>query len=112
MWETVGAAGPPVAKYGTPWGGRIDGSSTGTSSSRTASTVRIAPMDIKSNGWAKAAKVPKGKEHKWGEGNAADYSKEEGGEDEWAKYGRDIRDAKAGKIPKKKRQEKFDSDDD
>lgn len=113
MWETVGAAGPPVAKYGTPWGGGgTGGSSTGTSSYRSTSTVRIAPMDIKSNGWAKAPKVHKGKEHKWGEGNAADYSKEEGGEDEWAKYGRDIRDAKAGKVPKKKRQEKFDSDDD
>lgn len=111
MWETVGAAGPPVAKYGSPWGGGVGGPpSTETSSYRSNSTVRVAPMDMKSNGWAKVPKVHKGKEQKWGEGNAADYSKEEGGEDEWAKYGRDIRDAKAGKVTKKKK--KPDSDDD
>lgn len=67
-------------------------------------------MDMKSNGWAKVPRVQRGKELKWGEGNVADYSKEEGVEDEWAKYGRDIRDAKAGKASKKKK--KSNSDDD
>lgn len=109
MWETVRAAGPPVVKPGTAWVGRADGSSTDTSSYRSASTTRVAPMDMKSNGWAKVAKVPKGKEQKWGEGNVAE---EEGGEDIWAKYGRDIRDAKAGKVPKKKKKDRLDSDDD
>lgn len=113
MWETVGAAGPPVAKYGTPWGNRVEESSTAPSSYRSNSTTRVAPMDMKSNGWAKVPKVAKGKEQKWGEGNAAEYKTEEGGEDIWAKYGRDIRDAKAGKITKKKKKtDRADSDED
>lgn len=68
---------------------------------------------MKSNGWAKVPKVAKGKEQKWGEGNIAEYNTtEEGGEDIWAKYGRDLRDARAGKIPKKKKTDRVDSDDD
>lgn len=71
---------------------------------------------MKSNGWAKVAKIPKGKEQKWGEGNATEHDKaEEGGEDIWAKYGRDLRDAKAGKagkVTKKKKADRFDDDED
>lgn len=67
---------------------------------------------MKANGWAKIPKVHKGKEHKWGEGNAADYSKDDEEGDVWAKYSRDIRDAKAGKTSKKKKKPASDSDDD
>lgn len=109
MWETVPVAGPPVAKYGSPWGGRVlAGSTTEAPSHRSNSTSRQAPQDVKKNGWAAISKVHKGKESKWGEGNAAEYNKDE--EDEWAKYGRDIRDQKAGKVAKKKKKPVSDSD--
>lgn len=52
---------------------------------------------MKSNGWAKVPKIAKGKEQKWGEGHSADYGETEEGGDTWARYGREIRDAKAGK---------------
>lgn len=109
MWETVGVAGAPIAKPAySAWGAPANtGSITENSSRVSRSTSRVAPSDTKSNGWAKINKIPKGKEQKWGGGNIA-----EDGEDEWAKYGRDIRDAKAGKIPKKKKQADSNSDDD
>ncbi|KAL7271883.1 hypothetical protein RUND412_005325 [Rhizina undulata] len=117
-WVTVSGAGSTVNnnKYGSPWG-RV---STTATNSRAASENNAAsryaasaasgpPVEVKKNGWAKIDKVPKGKEVKWGEGNAAEVP----AEDEWDKYGRDIQARKMINAPKtKKKVVDFDDDSD